>query len=179
MARIVSASAESSGPAGAGSTLPRSGAKRAMRSACLLRNARCDASCRACPPCRERAWSMPARLPPCRGRGLACRNKALVTTRPTQQETQQRDPSLPCSHYPYSCAYPAPRRHYSKGFVNDLLTRAVDHSGFRGARTACLPCGVWPRPPQRLASEPDMPTIRGNFSQHRTGSFSGIERFVC
>src|SRR5438067_13648692 len=83
MARIVSASAEPSGPAGAGSILPWSGAKRAMRSAGSSgRQLRRVIEVSPSLPALSRAGLVDARSPaplPATG-GLAYRNNALLTT---------------------------------------------------------------------------------------------------
>ena len=62
-------------------------------------------------PLRRGPGRRPLRQSFAGGRGCGSRlQKQRVDRHPCrhQQETQQRNPSLPWGHYPYSCAYPVP-----------------------------------------------------------------------
>src|SRR5215472_4125210 len=134
MARIVSASATSSGPTAVGSILLGSAAKRAMRSAC---SSRLD---RSLPP---RGMGTSANLT-LRSAGVAdrvdirstaalpgktapdCRNKALTAT-PAVTRKNVNSATRACPGVIIlTPTLTLPHGHYSKRFVNDLLTDVLN-----------------------------------------------------
>ena len=146
MARTVSTSAASSGPAGAGSILPGSAAKRAMRSAWS-----CGSPTRravAAPPTLTlhsgagRADARSAKALPA-GAGGSRLQKQRVDRHPCrhQQETQQRNPSLPWGHYPYSCAYPAPEALFEGVRKRSVNCNCVPMTSLP-LRAGRAPCGI-------------------------------------